>query len=342
MNIDEETGGELPTFEDGPSEDVEIELTEDDLDGIEIEEESEPEPEPEPEAEAEEEPEVEAEAEEEPEEKPRKRDPQKRIAELAKRAQEAERRAQEYEAQLQQEAALRRQSDIAMMTHYENNLKTQAAITRSELQAAKAVGDSEKEIDLQTQLFEIQTSLAEVKSWKAQQQEPERQPVQEPVQQQPQVRLEQRTQDWISSNEWFQPQSPAFDQEMHEEATIYARRIERRYRSEGRADEIGGVEYFAEIDRHMATEFPDAFAERSVPKKATPKMSRSTPVAPVARTGVPGQPAKASKVVKLSAEQRKLAHSLAASGAIKGKGGARLTPQEAERVYAIQMMNNRR
>ena len=46
MNIDEETGGELPTFEDGPSEDVEIELTEDDLDGIEIEEESEPEPEP--------------------------------------------------------------------------------------------------------------------------------------------------------------------------------------------------------------------------------------------------------------------------------------------------------
>jgi hypothetical protein len=341
MNIDEETGGELPTFEDGPNEDVEIELTEDDLDGIEIEEEAEaePEPEPEPEAEAEEGVEAEAEAEEEPEEKPRKRDPQRRIAELAKRAQEAERRAQEIESQLQQEAALRRQSDIAMMTHYENNLKTQAAITRSELQAAKAVGDSEKEIDLQTQLFQIQTSLSEVDSWKkSQQQEPERQPVQE----QPQVRLEQRTQDWITRNDWFQPQSPAFDQEMHEEATIYARRIERRYRSEGRADEIGGVEYFAEIDRHMSTEFPDAFAERSVPKKATPKMSRNSPVAPVARTGVPGQPAKASKVVKLSAEQRKLAHSLAASGAIKGKGGARLTPQEAERVYAIQMMNNRR
>lgn len=344
MNIDGGNEGslDLPVYENGPEEEVEIELTDDDLDGIEIE--AEEEPEPELEAEPEEEAEETSEEEPEPEPEPKRRSPDKRISELARRAQEAERRAQEYEAQLRQEAELRRQSDFAMMTHYENNLKTQAAITRSELQAAKAIGDSEKEIDLQQQLFQLQSSLSEVENWKASQAKepaPQQQPQPQQQQQQPQVTLEPRTQQWIQKNEWFQPQSPGFDQEMHEEATIYARRIERRFRAEGRAEEIGGVEYFAEIDRHMRNEFPDAFAEQSTPKKATPQMSRNTPVAPVSRTGNPGQPARPSKTVKLSAEERKMAHSLAASGAIKGKNGGRATPQEAERIYAIQKMNRR-
>lgn len=342
MNDGENEGAlDLPVYEEGPEEEVEIELTEDDLSDIDIEHEEEPEAEPEAEAEAEE-----AEEEPEPEEQPRRRSPDKRISELARRAQEAERRAQEYEAQLRQEAELRRQSDMAMMTHYENNLKTQASITRSELQSAKTLGDTEKEIELQQQLFQLQSSLSEVESWKAsqaqaqQQQQAQPQPAQQQQQQQ-KVTLEPRTQQWIQKNDWFQPQSATFDQEMHEEATIYARRIERRYRSEGRGDEIGGVEYFAEIDRHMRNEFPDAFAEQATPKKATPQMSRNSPVAPVSRTGNPGQPARPSKTVKLSAEERKMAHSLAASGAIKGKNGGRVTPQEAERIYAIQKMNRR-
>jgi hypothetical protein len=231
-----------------------------------------------------------------------------------------------------------------MMTHYEQRLLRDSTVLRSQLQEAMTLGDTEKQIDLQSQLFQIQNSIAEVESWKSQQQsqQPPAQQPQQPAQpEQPQVTLEPRTQTWIQQNEWFQPQSASFDQEMHEEATIYARRIERRYRSEGREADIGGVEYFAEIDRHMYQEFPDAFAERTTPKKAAPQMSRNTPVAPVSRTGQPGQPAKPSKTVKLSAEERKLAHSLAASGAIKSKTGGRATPQEAERIYAIQKMSRR-
>lgn len=352
MSIDgEHEGGEeeldLPIHDDGPEEEVEIELTDEDLDGLE-EAPEEPQEEYEEELEGEEAEEAEEaseEPEEEPEEQPRRRSPDKRIAELARRAQEAERKAQQYEAQLQQEAQLRRQSDIAMMTHYERTLQLQGAQVKVALQEAKTLGDTEKEIELQSELFQIQSSLSDVKSWREGQEhlasQPEPQPQAQAQPQQPQPVLEPRTREWIQRNEWFQPQSEMFDHEMHEEATIYARRIERRYRAEGRDGDIGGVEYFAEIDRHMRNEFPDAFAEQATPRKASPKMSRNTPVAPVSRTGTPGQASRPSKTVKLSAEERKMAHSLAASGAIKGKNGGRATLQEAERIYAIQKMNRR-
>jgi hypothetical protein len=124
---------------------------------------------------------------------------------------------------------------------------------------------------------------------------------------------------------------------MHEEATLYARRIERRYRSEGRDNEIGGVDYFTEIDRHMRKEFPDAFSSVSTPSKKAPPMARDSNVAPVQRSA-PGQPNKNSKSIRLSADQRRMAHQLAQSGAIRNAKGGRMTDLEAEKYYAVHMM----
>lgn len=345
---------ELPTYDDGPHDDVDIEITEDDLgenladfdiDG----EEGEP-VEAEPEAEVEEEAEPAAEEEqEEVEEKPRRRDAQKRIAELARRAQEAERRAQEIEARLQQEAALRQQSDFAMMTHYENNLKTQAKTIKAQLQEAISMGETEKQIDLQTQLMQVQQDLGGVESWKReqeavanQQQRPAQQQQQQDQPREPVPTLQPTTAEWIQRNTWFQPQSPDFDPEMHEEATLYARRIERRYKSEGREDEIGSVQYFTEIERHLQSEFPDAFEPTPAPKKAAPPMSRNTPVTPVSRAAPEGQAPKNSKTIRLTADQRRMAHQLAESGAIKKPTGGRMTPAEAERYYAVHLMKQAR
>jgi len=140
-----------------------------------------------------------------------------------------------------------------------------------------------------------------------------------------------------SENDWFQPQSPEFDPEMHEEATLYARRIERRYRSEGRDDEIGGVDYFTEIDRHMRKEYPDAFSAVSTPSRRTPPMSRESNVAPVQRNSS-NQQGKASKTIRLSSDQRRMAHQLAQSGAIRNQKGGRMTDLEAEKYYAVHMM----
>jgi len=325
---------DLPLTEEGPTEDIEIEITEDDL-GESLADYEEEESDEEAEVEIEEE-----EPEEEPEEEApkRKRSPDKRIAELARKAADAERRAQEAESRLQNEAQLRQQSDFAMMTHYKNNLINEAGAVKQKLMDAHSMGDSEQIVELQSIYYKLQNDLSGVENWEAEQKvsAPEVQKQAQPKAE-PQTTLEPRTAGWIQKNEWFQPQSPEFDPEMHEEATLYARRIERRYRSEGRDEEIGGVDYFTEIDRHMRKEYPDAFSAVSTPSKRTPPMSRESNVAPVQRSA-PNQQGKNAKTIRLSSDQRRMAHQLAQSGAIRNQKGGRMTDIEAEKYYAVHMM----
>jgi hypothetical protein len=263
---------ELPYTDDGPTEDVEIEITEDDL-GESLEDyEQQEEPE-------EEQPEV-AEQEEEPEEEEapkRRRQSENRINELARKAAEAERRAQDAEARLVKEAQLREQSEQAMMTHYRSNLSATAMDLKQKLAEARSMMDNERIDDLQYQFNKTMNDLEAVTNWEREQQNKAartataEQATPADAQRQ-QVSLEPRTANWIQKNSWFQPKSEDFDPEMHEEATLYARRVERRFRSEGRDDEIGSVDYFTEIDRHMRREFPDAFSAQSAPNKKAPPM----------------------------------------------------------------------
>lgn len=348
-----DTDTELPTYAEGPEEDIEIELTDADL-GDEVAD-VEPEPqveEPPEEAGGEEEPSEEVAEEtdgevpddEEGDRKPKKKRENRTIADLRRRAQEAEHRANEAAAQLQREAQLRQASDAAMMAHYEASLTAQAAEAKRKLLDAKSLGDNEAEIDAQSELYKIQSDISAVQAWKSQQKvdQPRQQETPDPQPDRQTPTLEPTTAEWIRKNEWFQPQSPNFDAEMHEEATIYARRIERRYRAEGRADEIGSDTYFREIDKHVRTEFPDAFVGKAAPKKGTPPMARDNTVAPVVRTGTPGQAVRPGKVVKLSADQRRFAHNMAASGAYKNSDGTRMNNEQAEKHYAIFMMKQDR
>jgi len=337
---------ELPVFDDGPTQDVEIEVTEDDL-GENLADFEEPEQEEEPEREEEEQAEPEAEdaeqEEEEEEVKPkRRRSSENRIAELARRAAEAERRAQEAEARVRQESELRQQSDVAMMTHYEQRLKRDADYVKSQLQDAISIGDTEQQVDLQSRLFQLQSELSGVDGWKQQQQAAAVQPAQEPPQnEQRQVSLEPRTAQWIQRNTWFQPKSPEFDPEMHEEATLYAKKIERRLRADGREDEIGSADYFKQIDQHIRTEFADAFDDVKPVKKAAPPMRRDGNVAAVNRTAPDGSSVK-SKVVRLTGDQRRIAHNMADSGAYKKPNGQRMTHAEAEKYHASFILKQNR
>ncbi len=88
-----------------------------------------------------------------------------------------------------------------------------------------------------------------------------------PPESRPQISIEPRTSAWIQKNSWFQPKSEDFDPEMHEEAIRYARRMERRFCAKDRDDEIGSVDYFTEIDRHMRRKFPDTFSAQSTPSR---------------------------------------------------------------------------
>jgi hypothetical protein len=326
---------ELPYTDDGPTEDVDIEITEDDLgESLEDYEQQEEPEEEQPEEVAEQEEPVEEEAPK------RRRSPEKRISELSRKAAEAEQRAQAAEARLMKEAQLREQSEQAMMTHYRNNLSVTAMDLKQKLAEARSMMDNERIDDLQYQFNKTMNDLEAVTNWEREQQNKAARPAQPAASaapQQQQISLEPRTASWIQKNSWFQPKSEDFDPEMHEEATLYARRVERRFRSEGRDDEIGSVDYFTEIDRHMRREFPDAFSTQSAPSKKAPQMSRDSNVAPVQRTA-PGQPAKSSKTVRLTADQRRMAHQMAQSGAFRKQGGGRMSDLEAEKYYAIHMM----
>ena len=336
MSIDPENQ-ELPYTDDGPTEDVEIEITEEDL-GESLEDYEQQE---EPEEEQPEAPEEAAEQEEPQEEEApkRRRSPEKRISELARKAAEAEMRAQSLEARLQKESQLREQSEQAMMTHYRNNLSVTAMDLKQKLSEARSMMDNEKIDDLQYEFTKTMNDLEAVTNWEREQQNKVARPAEPEAAkpQQPQVTLEPRTASWIQKNTWFQPKSEDFDAEMHEEATMYARRVERRFRSEGRDDEIGNVDYFTEIDRHMRREFPDAFAAQATPSKRAPLMSRDSNAAPVQRSA-PGQPDKKSTSVRLSADQRRMAHQMAQSGAYKNPNGSRMNDLEAEKYHAIYIL----
>ncbi len=361
--IDGDDGPEeldLPLFEDGPTDSVELELDDDDVGGNladyldESEEDGEVAAEDEEEHEEEDSEDVpeEAEAEddeqeeEEEEPRPRKRDAERRISELSRRAQEAEQRAQAVEARLQQESALRQQSDLAMMTHYEQRLRGDANVVLGQIEEAISMGDARKQAELQSQFNQLQNDLSGIDAWRKDAEtkmaEAQQAPAQPKPQQQRQVTLEPRTRDWIEKNSWFQPQSSEFDAEMHEEATMFARRLERRFKADGRADEIGSSSYFKEIDKHMRAEFADAIPDRSAPKKATPKMKRENTVAPVARSGGSDSPTKRTAKIVMSAADRQFARNMAASGAYKKPNGQRMTDAEAERYHAAFMLKQRK
>lgn len=361
--IDGDDGPEeldLPLFEDGPTDSVELELDDDDVGGNladyldESEEDGEVAAEDEEEHEEEDSEDIpeEAEAEddeqeeEEEEPRPRKRDAERRISELSRRAQEAEQRAQAVEARLQQESALRQQSDLAMMTHYEQRLRGDANVVLGQIEEAISMGDARKQAELQSQFNQLQNDLSGIDAWRKDAEvkmaEAQQAPAQPKPQQQRQVTLEPRTRDWIEKNSWFQPQSSEFDAEMHEEATMFARRLERRFKADGRADEIGSSSYFKEIDKHMRAEFADAIPDRSAPKKATPKMKRENTVAPVARSGGSDSPTKRTAKIVMSAADRQFARNMAASGAYKKPNGQRMTDAEAERYHAAFMLKQRK
>jgi hypothetical protein len=284
--------------------------------------------------------------EEEEERRPRKRDAERRISELSRRAQEAEQRAQEVEARLQQESALRQQSDLAMMTHYEQRLRGDANVILGQIEEAISMGENRKQAELQAQFNQLQNDLSGIDAWRkdaeAKMVEAQQAPAQPEPKQQQQVTLEPRTRDWVEKNAWFQPQSPDFDAEMHEEATMFARRLERRFKADGRADEIGSASYFKEIDKHMRAEFADVIPDRSAPKKATPKMKRENTVAPVARSGGSDSPTKRTAKIVMSAADRQFARNMAASGAYKKPNGQRMNDAEAERYHAAFMLKQRK
>ncbi len=239
---------------------------------------------------------------------PRKNRLDERLATLTRRAAEAEARAEAAEARrLELEANLvtERQAQIVQM---ESALKAEMAAAKRKLIDAKTVGDYGAEADATAEISKLAADLSAVESFRASNPKPPESQRELPLKQ-PQIAPD--TQAWISANPWFTPGTSAHDEELAAEAQHYARKLEIKLKREGRAADIGNADYFAEIDAHMAREFPDFFGEAPAPKRRqAPVMKADTAVAPVARQGSSIQPTVKKNVIKLSAQERQLAEAI--------------------------------
>jgi hypothetical protein len=203
---------------------------------------------------------------------------------------------------------------VAQVGQMENALKAELTSAKRELIDAKTTGDYTAEVEATTKIAKLTADLSAVEAYRAQaprQQQPAEQPRQQAAA--PQAQVAPDTAAWIAGNSWFVPNSPDYDEELAAEAQHFARKMEIRLRRENKADQIGSREYFAIIDEHMRSEFPDAFedAPRANAKAKTPPMRSDNSVAPVARQTAPLQPKqKTGKIVKLSSEQKQFAEQM--------------------------------
>jgi hypothetical protein len=264
-----------------------------------------------------------AEAAEPPEEAaapPRKNRLDDRLAALTRRAAEAEARADAAEqrrVELEANLVTERQAQIVQM---ESALKAEMQAAKRKLIDAKTVGDYGAEADATAEISKLAADLSAVESYRSTPQKTEQRQEQR---QAPNIAPD--TKAWIDANPWFTPGSSDHDEELAAEAQHYARKLEIKLKREGRASDIGNADYFAEIDTHMAKEFPDFFGEVPKPqRRANPPMKANNDVAPVARQSSSIQPTVKKNVIKLSAQERQLAEAISPN----------LPPQQAWAAFA--------
>lgn len=258
-------------------------------------------------------------------------------------------------------------AQLRQMELHKARLTSDAERARQEYEQAYREQDPKKQADATAKLARTESGLADVEAWEARAQaapQPQAKP-QPQAQPQPQQRpapppvLEPETASWIEQNPWFQmsvngQRNPEFDQSMHLTAVAYSSRLEEKLRREGRTDEIGSPEYFAEIDQHMAKEFPERYEQ-----------AEETPVVQTTRVGSPVAPATRSQpnttgkanggkvLAQLSGEQRAIADSLRSSGALvysanhpKAQAnptlrGQRMSRDDAYIEYGIQIRRDK-
>jgi hypothetical protein len=120
--------------------------------------------------------------------------------------------------------------------------------------------------------------------------------------------------EWMDKNSWANPNSPHFDQEMYEEADNYSIRLARKYKLEGRGEEIGTADFFDEITDYIKNSYD--ISTNPPPSKPQSrdrmqmKTDQSPPVGSVNRQAPLNQSPSKSKDIVLTPEQKEIAYSL--------------------------------
>ena len=191
----------------------------------------------------------------------------KRISKLTAKMREAERReqaalqyAQAAKKELEENQKKNLSLDSSYVTEFENRVKLQDQLLRSNLKEAIDRGDVDAQVEAQAQLAAVASQNDKLAMIKQQQEERAQQPapVAEPQQPQQPAPRDPKADAWAAKNEWFGTDEPM---------TLTAFSIHKTM-VEVEGWDATSDEYYAEVDKRMRQEFPHKFG--LVPRQSGP------------------------------------------------------------------------
>ena len=227
----------------------------------------------------------------------------RRIAKLTRKMREAERREQaalEYAKKVhtEQESLKSRYTklDTGYVSEMENRIKSSMEAAASKLAKAREDGDLKAEVAAQTEISRLgyeEARLMELKAKPEKSQEVEvKQPQIQPETQEQPINPDPKAQQWATKNTWFG----------QDEAMTYTAFSLHKKLVEDEGYDPQSDEYYSEIDRRIALEFPHKFGNVNT----TNTTSKPTQVVASAnRSSKPGR-----KTVKLTSSQVAIAKKL--------------------------------
>ena len=226
----------------------------------------------------------------------------RRIAKLTKKMREAERR--EEAATLYARSVLEEQEklktrlskiDTSYVSEMEGRIKSGMEAAVAKLAKAREENNIKDEVAAQAEISRLGYEEAKLVDMKTRQSARKEQPVEEPIineQSVQQNRVDPKAQEWLTKNPWFNK-----DRVMTEGAKVIHRQLTEE---EGYDPESYPEEYYKEIDRRIALEFPQKFV-----KKETETTKPTQTVASATRSSKTGR-----KVQRLTSSQVAIAKKL--------------------------------
>lgn len=232
-------------------------------------------------------------------------DSKKRIDRLTKLRREAERRekdalqyAESVKAEMERLKSRMDSLDQGYVQEYTGRVQSELEQAKNDLRQAMSIGDTDAAVEAQTKISTLTVAQERARQAQIQHERRAQQPVEQQIQQPPQAQAPQqpdpKAEDWAERNTWF-----GKDQAM----TYAAFGIHKELVEDEKFDPSSD-EYYNELDKRIAAEFPHKFESNSVQSNRPVQT-----VASASRTAKSSGP----KKVKLTPSQVAIAKKLGVS-----------------------------
>lgn len=264
-------------------------------------------------------PELEEETEELEKKKKKNRTSEKnRIAQLTRELRQAQSVTHDVLTRNQYLESKISQKEKEAFTTQENYLTSQKERVKTYLTNAIEEGDPSKIAEANDLLSQYNAEILLLGKQKQsfQTETPQKNSYQQPSYEEPlETPYQEAGKEWMDKNSWANPKSSHFDQELYQEADNYSLKLARKYKLEGRGDEIGTEDFFDEITDYIKNSYDVSTTPLPPSKpqsrdKIQMKTDQSPPVGAVNRQSPINQPTQKSRDIVLTPEQKEIAYSL--------------------------------